>query len=255
MILRTLFCTCCRLEAAAMRGVAPDKEKTMMGSTYLNWEKPLPMDMQPPKEVVALNGTNGLFMFYAGGLGCFSGFDHYADFHGRGFPRTVTTGGIEVTATVNAMEDLPSTPAGWFDASASGGDPHPLLFTTVDKTNLATDLIGEPPALIWPEIPNTRREGVIWVDLVLDRAGRIREPFQTISDNPALNPFMHDYLAALQFKPVLRDGEAMQVVRHVVLRFELGQPAKFAPPTNHEAFAIRYRLRSRNKSTVERFRH
>jgi hypothetical protein len=76
-------------------------------------------------------------------------------------------------------------------------------------------------------VPNTRSDGVIWTDLVLDREGRIREPFSTISDNPAINGFMHDYLAGLHFKPTVVNGRPVQVIRHVVLHFDLRKQAHF----------------------------
>lgn len=210
----------------ARMGTPPDKGKAMMGSVYLNWEKPLPMDMQPSKEDIAITqGTN--LLFYDGGLGWGALFKDYSDFHGRMVPRTVASGSPEVTAKVDDLEDLRKVTDGWFEApqTATGGQA-PLRFAAVGQTNLAKDVVGGPSALTWPDIPNTRMDGVIWTDLVLDRGGHIREPFSTISDNPALNGFMHDYLAKLQFKPVLLNGQPTQTVRHVVLHFVLGQPAE-----------------------------
>ncbi len=65
---------------------------------------------------------------------------------------------------------------------------------------------------------------MIWTNLALDRTGRIREPFQTVSDNPAINDFMHAYLSQLRFKALLENGEAMQTVCHVVVHFALKHP-------------------------------
>jgi len=212
-------------ESAVMHGEPPELKKTMFGSTYLNWEKPLPMDMQLSKQVVAVTDATGL-LFYDGGLGWGALFKDYANFHGRDVPRTVTHGSPEVTAKVVVMEDLPTVPSGWFDASAPDSDPRPIALITVDTTDLSADLTDPAPALVWPDPPNTRASGVIWTDLVIDRDGHIREPFRTISDNPALNDFMHDYLAGLHFKPVIRDGQPVEVIRHVVLHFDLGKPAE-----------------------------
>ena len=52
----------------ARKGVVPDKGRAMMGSLYLHWEKPLPMDLQLSKENVAITEKSGL-LFYDGGLG------------------------------------------------------------------------------------------------------------------------------------------------------------------------------------------
>jgi hypothetical protein len=212
-------------ESAAMHGEPPELTKTMFRSIYLNWEKPVPMDMQLSKQVVAITEATGL-LFYDGGLGWGALFKDYANFHGREVPRTVTHGSPEVTAKIAVMEDLPSVSSGWFDASAPDGDPHPITLITVETTDLSTDLAEPPPALVWPDVPNTRTSGVIWTDLVIDRDGHIREPFYTISDNSAINGFMHDYLAGLHFKPVIRDGQPVEVIRHVVLHFDLGKQAE-----------------------------
>jgi hypothetical protein len=212
-------------QSAAMRGVKPELMKTIFGSIYLNWEKPLPMDMQPSKEVVAVTDASGL-LFYDGGLGWGALFKDYASFHGRDVPRTVSQGSPEVTVRIVVLEDLPSVPAGWFDATGPGGEPNPIRFIAADRTDLSVDLADPAPELVWPEEPNTRPDGVIWTNLVLDREGHVREPFSTISDNPAINGFIHDYLAGLHFKPMIQDGQSVQVVRHVVLHFELGKPAQ-----------------------------
>jgi hypothetical protein len=212
-------------ESAAMHGEPPELTKTMFGSIYLNWEKPVPMDMQLSKQVVAITEATGL-LFYDGGLGWGALFKDYASFNGREVPRTVTHGSPEVTARIVLMEDLPPVPSGWFDASAPDGDPHPIALIAVETTDLSTDLAEPPPALVWPDLPNTRASGVIWTNLVIDREGHIREPFYTISDNSALNDFMHDYLVGLHFKPMIRNGQPVQVVRHVVLHFDLGKQAE-----------------------------
>lgn len=212
-------------ESAAMHGAPPELMKSMFGSIYLNWEKPLPMDMQASKEVVAITDASGL-LFYDGGLGWGAEFKDYVSFHGRDVPRTVLHGSPEVAAKIVLMEDLPPVPTDWFDAAAPGGDPNPIRFVAVDTADLSVDLADPAAALVWPEVPNTRSDGVIWTDLVLDREGHIREPFSTISDNPAINGFTHDYLAGLHFKPTIRGGQPVQVVRHVVLHFDLGKPAQ-----------------------------
>jgi hypothetical protein len=182
------------------------------------------MDRQPPKQDVAITEATGL-LFYDGGLGWGGLFKDYAPFHNRDVARTLSAGSPEVTAKIVLLEDLPQLPGNWFDASAPGGDPHPIRFVSAESTDLSKDLSEVDPAPKWPEVTNTPTEGVVWTDLVLDRAGHIREPFSPISDNPAINGAAKSYFASLQFKPVLSDGQPAQVVRHVVLRFHLKRPA------------------------------
>jgi hypothetical protein len=222
--------------AFARHGIAPDLGKSMFGSVYLNWEKPVPMDMQPSKEVVAVTQGTGL-LFYDFGVGWGALFKDYQEFHGRSVPRTVSSGSPEATAKVEVLEDLPPVAGNWFEVSQQTPSSPSLQFVEVGQTNLAKDVAGGAPPLNWPEIPNTGATAVIWTDLVLHREGHIREPFSTISDNPALNGFMHDYLSKLQFNPVLMDGQPVQVARDIVLHFNLGQPAKLDQllPTNGPA--------------------
>ena len=141
-------------------------------------------------------------------------------------PHKLSVGSPEVTAKVDELKDLATVPDGWFDVPPPSGGTALLRFAVVGRTNLTQDVVGGAPALTWPELPGTRVDGVIWVDLVLDKDGHIRQPFSMISDNPALNDLVHEYLAKLQFKPVLVNGQPVQTVRHVVLHFNLGQPAK-----------------------------
>ncbi len=133
--------------SAAMRGIAPDKTSGLAGSTYLNWEKPLAMNMQPSKEDVAITDSSGL-LFYDGGLGWGALFKDYQEFHGLQIARTVANGSPEVSATVALLEDLPQLPAEWFNAGVGGSDAHPLAFRAVEKTDLASDVAESASPLV-----------------------------------------------------------------------------------------------------------
>jgi len=211
------------VESEALRGIKPDLEKDLMGSTYLNWEKPLPVSMQSAKENVALTDSTGL-IFYDGGLGWGALFKDYSDFHGREVARTITSGSPEVTAKIVLLEDLPAVGADWFDAShATAGTPV-VATVTVDDTPIAPDVVGNASEPEWPPATNTPLKGVVWTVLMLDRDGKVREPFSVISDNPVISDVARSYFAGLQFKPTLRNGVPVQVVRRVVLSFDLHKP-------------------------------
>ncbi|WP_158824323.1 hypothetical protein [Granulicella sp. S156] len=209
--------------SAARKGLIPDEVKTLPGNTYLNWELPLPLNSQPAKEDVALTDSTGL-LFYDGGLGWGALFKDYASFHGRNVARTLTTGIPEVTAKVLLLEDLPDVASGWFDSTVQGSDPE-IKTVAIDSTDLAADISGPFSLPVWPEVTNTPLTGVVSTDLVLDRKGRIREPLFVTADNPAVVEAARAYFSNLQFRPTLRDGVPVQVVRRVVLTFELHRPA------------------------------
>ena len=210
-------------ESAARKGIIPNDVKTLDGSTYLNWEQPLPVNLQPAKEDVALTDSTGQ-LFYDGGLGWGAFFKDYVSFHGRDVARTLTAGSPEVTAKVVLLEDLRDVTPGWFDPAAQNSDPE-IKTVVIDNKDLTADISGPLPPPVWPEVTNTPLTGVVWTNLILDRKGRVREPLFVVSDNPAIVEAARAYFSNLQFRPILRDGVPVQVVRRVVLTFELHRPA------------------------------
>jgi len=210
------------MESEALHGIKPDVEKTLMGSTYLNWEKPLPVNMQPAKEYVSLTDSTGL-IFYDGGLGWGALFKDYASFHGREVPRTITSGSPEVMAKI-VLEDLPAVSPNWFDAVPAAPGTPVIATVAVDNAPIAPDLVSKVNEPAWPAVTNTPLKGVVGTELILDRTGKVREPFQVVSDNPAISEVARSYFSGLQFKPILREGVPVQVVRRVVLTFELHRP-------------------------------
>jgi hypothetical protein len=232
-------------ESGALRDVKPDDKKTLMGSTYLDWDNATPENTHPAREDVALTDSTGL-LFYDGGLGWGAEFKDYKGFHGREVARTIASGDPEVTAKIVLLEDLPAESADWFNAAPNATATPVIATVVVDDTPIGPDLVGKTAEPQWPAVTNTPLKGVVWAELDLDRAGKIREPFMVISDNLAINDAARSYFAGLQFKPTLRDGVPVQVVRRVVVPFELHRPAGVEDlGTAREAFE-----RGRKSSTL-----
>lgn len=208
-------------DALALHGIKPDIMKSMAGATYLNWEKSLPVDQQPAKEDISIWENSGL-LFYGGGLGWDFQLKDFSDFHGRLIAHTVTCGSPEVKAKVT-LEDLSSMPAD-FDTPTGGA---PLRTIVIDNAPYAPDLASGSPTPAWPAVTNTPLNGVVWTELVLDATGHVRDSMNPISDNPAINEAAKAYFQSLVFKPVIRDGAPVQIVRRIAIPFTLKRPEGF----------------------------
>jgi hypothetical protein len=171
---------------------------------------------------VALNDLTGL-LFYTGGQGWDGLYHDFADFHGRQIARTVASGSTEVTAKLDVLEDLGTTPSGFFDASAPGGDSQPIHMAVLSESELRANLTS-PDAFQWPPIADGPLEGVVWTEVTVDRTGKIQEMIPPISDNPGLIDAAEQGFRAMQFRPVLRDGIPVEATARLAVRFKTVRP-------------------------------
>ncbi|HSZ62384.1 MAG TPA: hypothetical protein VK828_11335 [Terriglobales bacterium] len=171
---------------------------------------------------VALHDGTGLLL-YAGGFGWGGEFKDYASFHGRMIARTVNVGSPQVTAKVTTLEDLRNTPAGFFDATAPGGDAQPLQTALLDETSLRRNLLPMGPAA-WPPVQDGPFEGNVTTIVVVDREGKIREMGSVISENSVMNQTGKQLFAAMQFKPFVVNGVPVQAMSQVTIPFKTSRP-------------------------------
>jgi hypothetical protein len=208
----------------ALKMVNEADVKTMFGNTYYAW-----MTMSTDGNVekgmgatIAVTDTTGL-LFYCGDLGWGALFKDYKNFHGRMVAMTVTHGSPEVTARVTTLEELRDTPPSLFDAAASGGDM-PLLETViVEEKVLRKSLLPVDPA-VWPALKDGPQEGVMTTDIVVDRAGRVREIGTIVTDNNAMSDAARKIIATMQFTPYLQNGVPVQVVSRITMPFKASRP-------------------------------
>jgi hypothetical protein len=133
------------------------------------------------RSAVALQDSTGLLL-YAVGFGWGGEFKDYENLHGRMVARTVNVGSPQVTAKVTTLEDLGEVPAGFFDATAQGGDPQPLQTVLLDETSLRKNLLPME-SLAWPALQDGPLEGNVTAIVVVDRDGKVREIESVISEN------------------------------------------------------------------------
>jgi hypothetical protein len=199
--------------------------KKMFGSTNFSW-----MIMSTDGNVKTYEGASvnvsdktGL-LFYAGGLGWFGGFADYADFHGRMVARTVSAGSPEVTAKVTLLEEWRDVAPGFFDATASGGDAALLRTVVVEETAMRKNLLPMDQP-VWPPMQDGPLEGTVTADLVIDRAGRVREIGTIVSTIQGASETAGKIFMAMKFKPYLQNGEPVQVVGRISLPIRAVRPA------------------------------
>jgi hypothetical protein len=206
-----------------LRGVRTAEVKTLMGSTYFNWNASVALGSSERPENISLTDATDL-IFYDGGLDWGGLYKDYEDFHGRMVGRTVSTGNPEVTAKIVVLEDLAAGSADWFDVSAPGGDLHPLRTVTVDKADFASDLAVPVPRIEWPALAVGPPTGKVSTDLVIDREGAVRDTGIVVADNGGVVDTARNAFAHLHFRPQLVDGVPAQVVRRVSIDFAVTRP-------------------------------
>jgi outer membrane lipoprotein-sorting protein len=197
----------------------------LMGQTNVNWSSTTDFadEQSNGKGYLALTDNTGLLL-YTGGPG-FGGLYHdFRDFHGRMIAYTVASGYVEVTAKVSVLEDIGTTPNGFFDASVPGGDAQPIDTVVLDEAELRKNQIPGKP-FEWPALTDGPLEGVVWTEVVLDRTGKIREMISPIADNPGVKDAAERGFRAMQFQPVLRNGVPVQATGRLSVPFKTVRPA------------------------------
>jgi hypothetical protein len=198
--------------------------KKMMGTTYYSWtitstDGNVQTSMGASVDVTDKTGL----LSYAGGFGWNGAFKDFKSFYGRMVPRTVSSGTIEVTAKVITLEDLRSVPSGFFDAGASGGDSQLLRTALVEETALRKNMVPmESPG--WPPLQDGPLEGAATTEIVVDRAGQVREIGSVVANNQGVYEVARKAFAAMRFTPYLENGTAVQVVSRISLPFKTVRP-------------------------------
>ena len=196
----------------------------LMGQTNIDWEAASEFSSQQAngKGGIALIDKTGLLLYTDGPA--FGGLYHdFKDFHGRMVAHTVASGNVEVTAKLSVLEDLGSVPEGFFNATADGGDAHPIETLVLSDAELRQNLLAGTK-FVWPAVKDGPLEGNVGTDIVLDRQGKIREMDATIAENPAVTDAAAAGFRTMEFRPFLKNGVPVQVVGRLNERFKTTRP-------------------------------
>ncbi len=172
---------------------------------------------------LAVTDSTGLLL-YGSGFGWSGEFKDYESFHGRMVARTVSVGSPEVTARVTILEDLGHILSGFVNAGASGGDTQLLQTVLAQEADLRKNLLPMDQVL-WPALQDGPLDGAVTAEIVVDRAGRVREIGTIVTNNPGVIEAARNAMAAMQFKPYLQNGVPVQVVSRVSMPFKTVRPA------------------------------
>jgi TonB family protein len=212
--------------------------KERMGTTYITWM--IPSSDGAAKSwmgaTVAITDNSGL-LFYGGGSGWGGLFHDFADFHGRQVPRTIAVGSPEVTAKVTVLEDLQDAP-GLFDTSAGGADPQVMDTALLDEPTLRKNLLPmKEPA--WPPLKDGPLEGTVTTEIVVDRAGKVRDLGTLVSTNSGVNSTARGQIEAMQFQPFQQNGVPVQTVSRITLAFKTVRPEETEAFDTARAYFVR----------------
>ncbi|GGG97775.1 hypothetical protein [Silvibacterium dinghuense] len=202
----------------------PMRTGGFMQQTNVNWEA-----TEATGDEIA-NGKGGVALLNgelldSDGPGWSGLYHDFQKFHDRNVARTVASGRIEVTAKVTVLEDLGEVPAGFFDTNAPGGDSHPIETIVLSNAQLQANLLPDAQPFHWPALKDGPLEGGVGTEIVVDREGTIREMSDPISDNPGVRDAAAEGFKTWHFKPFLRDGEPVQAVGNISVRFKTVRPA------------------------------
>jgi len=197
--------------------------KDRMGTTYITWMIPSTNGTAQSwmGATVAITDNSGL-LFYGGGSGWGGLFHDFADFHGRLIARTVAVGSPEVTAKITVLEDLQNSP-GLFDTSAAGGDPQVLETELLNELELRKNLLPMGDAA-WPPLKDGPLEGTVTTEIVVDRAGKVRDLGTLVSTNHGVNDTARAQIQGMRFKPFEQNGTPVQAVSRITLSFKTVRP-------------------------------
>ena len=199
--------------------------KNMLGMVHFSWTE-MSTDGNVEKGMgagLAIQQSTGLLL-YGSGLGWSGSYKDYKNFHGRMVAQTVSVGSPEVTAKVNTLEDLRDASPDLFVAPDDVQSLSPIRTVVVDEPSLRKSLVPSDP-VVWPVLKDGPLEGLITTEIVVDRAGRVRELGSILSDNPGLSETAGKAIGSMQFKPYLQDGVPVQVVSRITMPFKTMRPA------------------------------
>ncbi len=199
--------------------------KKMMGSTYFSWTITTTNgDVKGGIGAsVAVTDSTGL-LFYGGGVGWGGLYHDYQKFHGRMVARTVSVGSPEVTAKVTTLEQMQKVPPAFFDIATNAGDSSPIRTIVVEEASLDKNLLPMEPGA-WPTLQDGPLEGSVTTEILVDRAGKVRELGTIVANNPGIADVARERFAAMQFKPYLENGQPVQVLSLVTIPFKTTRPA------------------------------
>jgi hypothetical protein len=209
--------------ADVLKQVEEADVKKLFGTTHYSW-----MISSTNGEIqgtmgagLSINDSTGLLQD-GSGFGWSADLSDYKKFHDRTVARTIGSGSL--VAEITVLEDLGAVPSNFFDAGASGGDASPLRTLLVDEIALRKNLVSAPSP-VWPALQDGPVEGALTTEIVVDRAGKVREVGSIVSNNPGVDDTARQVVGAMHFEPYMEDGVPVQVLSRITMSFKSARPS------------------------------
>jgi len=209
--------------ADVLKQVEEADVKRLFGATHYSW-----MISSTNGEIqgtmgagLSINDSTGLLQD-GSGFGWSADLSDYKKFHDRTVARTIGSGSL--VAEITVLEDLGAVPSNFFDAGASGGDASPLRTLLVDEIALRKNLVSAPSP-VWPALQDGPVEGALTTEIVVDRAGKVREVGSIVSNNPGVDDTARQVVGAMHFEPYMEDGVPVQVLSRITMSFKSARPS------------------------------
>lgn len=157
------------------------------------------------------------------------GFTAYRDFKGMRVARILTdTVGVGEfhRAQITDLEELTNPGESLFAVSETTPKEKRIRAILIPEAELR-GLALQPPEVIWPQVLDGATTGTASFDVSVDHSGQVREVLPVHTDNERSNDSARNQIMRWKFKPVVKDGSAVQV--ESLLTFALNTRA-FGPP-------------------------
>jgi hypothetical protein len=155
-------------------------------------------------------------------------FENWKGFGKQKIARTYKTSVLdfkEIVGQLTTLEELRNAPDDLFAVT----NPTPAagqIKTAFVSTLKEESLLEKAPTIEWPTVREGKTEGYMIVYARTDRTGQVRETAKHNSDQPGLESFGMEQALRYKFKPLLVNGEAVQMEMPLVLHFatKIGDP-------------------------------
>jgi hypothetical protein len=151
-----------------------------------------------------------------------SGFQPFHDKSiARQYVATLSAIGSMPHGTLSVLEDWQPDPS-LLHVTVPTTTPR-LIFQTQTAPEATASIVSKPENVTWPTTREGALSGKVLVHVVTDRTGKVRETSAPESNNEELKSFASDLAKQYVFRPLLLNGEAVQVEMPLIISFNLGE--------------------------------
>lgn len=164
-------------------------------------------------------------------------FQEYRGFKERQVARKILVylePGTRVEVRITKLDELQHADESLFSISASTPENQRAGSVLIRETE-ARSLLVNPAKIEWAPVRGGRTTGVLSMMIYVDKQGNVRETVPVSSDNPMIQDQARKAITQWRFKPLQRDGAAVQTEALVTFSFQTTLADAFPILSNAEA--------------------